>query len=720
MAFDPYEPCPCGSGKKLKFCCQSIAPEMERIGSGKTKNQPRMVQRNLEKLLAEHPGNPWITINLSLLLLEDGELVAVQKLLTEFLQAHPDHGLATALLAIASFGQEGYSASKRVISRAFQRCHQQHPRWIARLALGISSLMFSNAEFMAARQFLALALRLSVDQEQQECFVGLLELESNRDIPYPLRGVHHLLPVGDLEEEDGKEALRGRRLVDIGCFAAAAVVFSRLADKHPQDGGLRANAGLCYVWDGESRAGSTQLHQAARLLSDRNRALECEVIAQLFEHEHEPVVVSLDSRCYEVQSLAQLIGRLSDAPQLRSSSEPRLLSVPNTAHAFEVLDAVPSETADDGKLQRDQVGFVQAEVVCFDADKDRERPALAVLYAFPSADLNVVAETFEKHAGDLVQTVELPAEDEQELELEEFINRFDYGLMRPWEGPANCPVSEIRRFQRELWTHSVSEVWLDFALPGFDGKTPRECIGQPEYEIPLAASAFVLDSYADRHDRDFDPNAFCEQTLQVAPLQTVPATDASISACTALELTHLEVESLSDEQLTETVQRALLMYHRGFLYRVLREVLKRPHCRGNIEMSRILTTMASLYRDRGELDEAFHCLELGVEDARQQENPAAEKASWLFREAVMRLERPHDEKLPSLLSELWETYGPLFPSLRERLMSVVAAFDYDPPWEQRRVITADSGTAAASEVWTPDSAPEAGGSGSKLWLPGQD
>ena len=31
MALDPYAPCPCGSGKKLKFCCHDLAPELEKV-----------------------------------------------------------------------------------------------------------------------------------------------------------------------------------------------------------------------------------------------------------------------------------------------------------------------------------------------------------------------------------------------------------------------------------------------------------------------------------------------------------------------------------------------------------------------------------------------------------------------------------------------------------------------------------------------------------------
>ena len=31
MALDHYQPCLCGSGKKLKFCCGDLAPELEKI-----------------------------------------------------------------------------------------------------------------------------------------------------------------------------------------------------------------------------------------------------------------------------------------------------------------------------------------------------------------------------------------------------------------------------------------------------------------------------------------------------------------------------------------------------------------------------------------------------------------------------------------------------------------------------------------------------------------
>ena len=31
MPLDLYDPCPCGSGRKLKFCCRELSDDMERV-----------------------------------------------------------------------------------------------------------------------------------------------------------------------------------------------------------------------------------------------------------------------------------------------------------------------------------------------------------------------------------------------------------------------------------------------------------------------------------------------------------------------------------------------------------------------------------------------------------------------------------------------------------------------------------------------------------------
>ena len=51
MALDPYQPCPCGSEKKLKFCCGAdVSHELEKIkqaleGEHLAENGGRLRQR---------------------------------------------------------------------------------------------------------------------------------------------------------------------------------------------------------------------------------------------------------------------------------------------------------------------------------------------------------------------------------------------------------------------------------------------------------------------------------------------------------------------------------------------------------------------------------------------------------------------------------------------------------------------------------------------------
>lgn len=67
MPLSPYDPCPCGSGKKLKFCCQSIADEMDRAMRLTDGNQPRVALQQLEALARKNPTNPWIATTRALI-----------------------------------------------------------------------------------------------------------------------------------------------------------------------------------------------------------------------------------------------------------------------------------------------------------------------------------------------------------------------------------------------------------------------------------------------------------------------------------------------------------------------------------------------------------------------------------------------------------------------------------------------------------------------------
>src|ERR1700722_7446734 len=58
MALDSYAPCPCGSGKKFKWCCEPIYADINRAFEQEEQGQHETALRILDEVVAKNPGNP--------------------------------------------------------------------------------------------------------------------------------------------------------------------------------------------------------------------------------------------------------------------------------------------------------------------------------------------------------------------------------------------------------------------------------------------------------------------------------------------------------------------------------------------------------------------------------------------------------------------------------------------------------------------------------------
>ena len=126
MSLNPYDPCACGSGKKLKFCCLNIADEMDRIVRLSTGNQPHVALQQLETLARKFPENPWVGTTRAIILLEQGEASTARDVLRALIEHQPDHEFVIVLLAAALFQADGFDAAKKAIHRAFQKSAKKY------------------------------------------------------------------------------------------------------------------------------------------------------------------------------------------------------------------------------------------------------------------------------------------------------------------------------------------------------------------------------------------------------------------------------------------------------------------------------------------------------------------------------------------------------------------------------------------------------------------
>jgi DNA-binding SARP family transcriptional activator len=165
MAVNPYAPCPCGSGKKFKFCCQDVVADLQRINS-LSRNQPEVALTAIQQLAVKHPDRESVVRELVVMLLRVNRVQDALNACTTFLKAHPDNPSTLLIYADILLQATGFDSSRRIVHRAFQVCTRQFPKEIAQIATRVAGEFLSRDLLPAAREHALFALRLENSEEQ--------------------------------------------------------------------------------------------------------------------------------------------------------------------------------------------------------------------------------------------------------------------------------------------------------------------------------------------------------------------------------------------------------------------------------------------------------------------------------------------------------------------------------------------------------------------------
>lgn len=103
MAIDHYSPCPCGSGKKLKFCkCVENTQDLEKVVKLIEGGQGLAALDRINQLLAKTPNAAWLLAIKGELALEMQELPTFRETADRFLKLKPDNPLALVMRSIVA------------------------------------------------------------------------------------------------------------------------------------------------------------------------------------------------------------------------------------------------------------------------------------------------------------------------------------------------------------------------------------------------------------------------------------------------------------------------------------------------------------------------------------------------------------------------------------------------------------------------------------------
>ncbi len=732
MSIDSYDPCPCNSGKKYKFCCHSIGDEISKITHLHETHQTATALQLLERLKKDHPEQPLSYITEAQILMAERRFDDALPPLEACLEQGPDHPAAHSLLATSTFLALGYKKAQKTIYTALQKCAAVDISLATPLAISIAIALQMRGYYLAAREHFALAMRVASQEYQQNLFMNLLEFDGDDQIPYQFRGVHVLEPCSLDDSEQKTTFEKAKQLANLGCYRLAAGLFKQLAEATGQVT-LWKNAAFCYAWATDEIQSADLFHQAAKIETDFAEAVELETLGQLLDLNNTGEVVNSIEKVFEVESLSKFLTLLTQHDQImRGNVPPEQEQDPEesspTAY-FQIMNTPIDVESKGDEITLENVPVVIGDIDVFDADRQLEQPAIVRLYAYEGDQLTIAEKVFDEALGEqgkkecglktLDRENDVPSNPLSSIPTEQ------WPLFFRWSFPQKMPIIKRRELETQQWNELLSKTWATTPLAGLSEKTPQEAAGDANLKVALTAAAYVLDAQtlALGHFLNFNE---LDSNLNIAEIAPLPIDESTqFNTCSSMTQNRIPVKKLSDAQLMYVFNRALLIRHPRFLYDVLIEILNREECKKEVDLDRVYSTLTEIGHKRNQREETLSWIHKGQENARtNSENAFESELQWKMRELSFRLEDTSDPELLDFMKQIWDQYGKKTPQIKEYLKAFAEAFDLDVPWmnESAFLNPGDlSGNLNKEGIWapgenTPDSSsdPE-----NKIWLPGQ-
>jgi len=708
---DPYTICPCGSGKKLKFCCLSISTEMEKVERLIDNHQPRMALQILDKLVKTNELNPWVVTRQAASLMSDDRAADARNALLMFLRHRSDHPSANALYAMAMLQADGLPEARKAIRRAFRFSIAAEPVIVAGLAQYLAEYHWQLEQFMATRQHMVMALQLGNENQRQEVLQLLMEFDADPSVPFVFRGGQTIPPY--TPPEAAAEAVnKAQRLASVGCWGDAATQLTASAEQHdPGSANLWRLIGLFRAWDGDEAAAASALHKSAELdTANFESAVETEALAQELERNVPDNCTKLRTSLYDTDMVSRLLTKLDESPLLvKIPPQPAQENEQQPiAGIYAVLDREPGEFRPD--VQLGDLSRIIGRITVLDSNPEKALPPRALTTALEGDKLQHTKSTLESVAGDLVRHALDDTTEGQVIGVERPDDEpmtFDYYM------PKAIPAGDRRRLRRTFLNNCWGDGWKTHPLRAFGGKTPQQVASDPQAKMKLAAAIDCLEAVADDMSSLAPIEAIQKEYGLPAPTAIHIKDDSHLQSLSLSQLRRVDVSSLSDEQFRTVVQRASMARMGRLTHRLLKTWVEERDAafKDNDERLMILASLADLTSRSLHDQEALEWNAQARKVVDALPNSFERVVEWKLRELQLQLE--NQDKVNSLFRELWDVYGAKLPRLRKILGGIVEELGIERPWDQG-IVSVAGDTASLWPSSTPSDAP----ANQKLWLPG--
>jgi tetratricopeptide (TPR) repeat protein len=707
MPIDTYAPCPCGSGKKLKFCCSDLKGEMEKIARMLEGEQRAGCLAHVATLLKKQPERASLLGLAAMLQQQLGQHEEAQQTLDLFLEKHPKNVIALAEQAMLHAATGRAKEAVDPLQGAIEGVAEEMPLRVYEAIGAVGQGLLAEGDLVAARAHLLLQAGIAGDDDPRAAQL-LMRINAADEVPLILKDDWQLAeaPEGAAWNADFDAAFKNAYR---GAWRKARQAFETLLDPSGQAAEVWWNLALLRGWLADAPGCLDALRTYATLRVPLDNAVEAEALAQMLDPDATGERIDTVLQVLPVEDI--------DATELKLVGDVRLSQVdmdprqyadadgPPPRSLFWLLDRAMPESG--AELGLDDIPHVVGRVFLFGCETDQ--PARLELVAGRGEPLSTCRTMLEEILGALSE----PTEEE----VVGATSQMSIAMSWSWRLPDDTPLEHRRELLDARRKRLLLEEWPRMSLPVLGGKTPLDAAADPQGRIQVQAAILLLELASASRDEPFDYNELRAQ-LDLNGGESIDPATLDGHHIPLARLHRVEAEKLSDDDLVNAYRRAMVFGANSAIESLAGEVVGRESLDDKVDQAEAYGALAESQIDR---DQALDY----VAKAKQAARDAGQScAQWDLMEMAIQIDRGAVDAANSILAHVRETHM-REPGVSEqlfRLMVSAGVLNPDgspagpPPQEESQLVVPTAAGGEPGEIWTPD-AETSGQSSSKLWTP---
>jgi hypothetical protein len=717
-----YRLCPCGSGKKMKFCCLPVLNELARVDEYEEREQFEKAVAYLEGVLKKGISDRSSRTGLRLALI--GNLMRlppdtqdttsfnqrISELVQEMQKDSPEHPSVAALDALIELRERGWPACQKKFNRFLQKTEQSISPWGANALFALGDQLSNDNHPLAGLQYTLRGLEFAPPEDRRVALQVVTGITRDSSVLYPLRVEYPLRVVPDLGPLQAQFDA-AIKLVRQGVYSDAAKAFLPIARERRNDPAIWWNIGLCHAWAAEEPLAVKALTASAANDPDPESAAETLVLSRLMDPPPAEVGCEMMQRRAQCASLGRLMEKLADNPRVvlvdaphdHDHDSPAMHEPHDPSRVTYTLLAEAAPAAGEDRLVK-----MLGTLVVYNRPAEQGGPA-GMLMTNSRADDTALRSFLSEAAGGELSFADESMVGEVIFPEQAVLVENSYRLTKS--------AADSIRLRRDCVVRQL-DLWRDTPQTLLQGKTPRQAAGVAELAVPLRAAVILAQATLLQVVHRLDVEALRKE-LQLPPTPRIAPTLGELSALNPLALRRLDYPSLSDD----TLLRASLIAETSALPQMI-DCLTEIRGRTSIDAEgRLQQTaghmLAELLHAQRLHEEARELVQTILSEARQRRAPMQQQVMWELRLLTQCRLLEDQEQARQIALRIWHNYIPKLPELKVDLVNALRNLIEEGPWHGSDGPIELPGGGVPGQLWTPESegtAPPAG----KLWLPGSE